>query len=104
MGQLIMIRLVAGVLLAAAFLTAPAVAARHPCMPRETMKLFMKERYNESPIARAVHGPELIEIYATENGDTWSMVVTRPRSVESCLIASGKWWETIPHNGPGDPT
>ncbi len=33
----------------------------------------------------------MVEIYATDDGATWSMVITTPEG-QSCVVASGEAW------------
>jgi len=43
----------------------------------------------------------VLELLTSESG-TWTIIVTRP-SGESCIVATGKAWETLGKPAPGQP-
>lgn len=85
------------VLLAAAVLSSPAMAT--PSMPCHTAVEIAKQlsgKYNEAPVAFGVQSNgNLLQVYASEDTGTWTVVSTTPAGV-SCIVADGKGWQRIP--------
>ena len=38
---------------------------------------------------------KLVEVFSSDDGSTWTIVLTAPGGV-SCIIAAGKYWENLP--------
>lgn len=58
----------------------------------------LAEGYSEAPIAHGLANANdrLIELFASENGETWTLIITFPNG-QSCLITAGhNWIETLP--------
>lgn len=68
------------------------------CYPREVMVMVLSDKYGEVSIARGIHhqGP-VIEIYASAETTSWSLVATNAQGV-SCLLGSGESWHPVPAN------
>ena len=82
---------------------APATPApRAFCGPVAEIARALARRYGEHVVSqgRQVDG-SVLQIYASKNRRTWTVVVTPRPGRFSCLIAAGINWETIPQ---GDPT
>ncbi len=76
-------------------LAASSAFAAAPCNTRDSVLERLAEKYFEAPIAVGVTNTgALIEVLATEDGDTWTIIITTPQGV-SCLIAAGEGWRTI---------
>ena len=75
----------------AAVSTAPAI-----CAKRSDVVVHLAERFHEAPLARglSVNGA-LLEIFATQDGASWTAMATYADGT-SCLIASGRFWESSP--------
>ena len=43
----------------------------------------------------------VVEVVASEDGTSWSIIVTLPGGV-TCLVASGEDWETIERRAPSE--
>ncbi|NNG06072.1 MAG: hypothetical protein HKM95_18470 [Inquilinus sp.] len=88
-------------LLGGAFLLAPAAslrpaAAQTLCMPRPDAVELLDRRYSEAKIGHGLtSGGRLIELFATDGGDTWTMLLTSPDGT-SCLMGEGRGWSTTP--------
>lgn len=71
------------------------------CGPRSLFLSKLGERYSESPsaIGLAANG-KVLEVLSSKSG-SWSIITTGPDG-ETCLLASGESWETLPQadNGP----
>ena len=50
-----------------------------------------KHKESQAAIGVASNG-NLLEVYATADGSTWSIVMTNPQGV-SCVVAIGKDWD-----------
>lgn len=72
-----------------------AAAAPQICAPRATLVESLLVRYAEQPVSMGVdaHGA-VIEVFSAPAGN-WTILMTQPTGL-SCLIASGKAWETLP--------
>ena len=81
----------------ATFVT-PAAA---PCAPREVLLRRLAEGYGEAPRALGLTGNgALLELLVSPGGRSFSILMTRPPSVEapgrvSCLVAAGEGWRDM---------
>lgn len=72
-------------------LLAPA-AAQQVCMARSDLNALLGERFAEKPVAHGLSSSgRLMEIYARDDGGTWTLVVTTPEG-NSCVVANGEGW------------
>lgn len=56
----------------------------------------LKARYQEEPTAIGVQADgRLMEVFASQDGATWTVVLRRPDGV-SCVVAVGSNWEMLP--------
>jgi hypothetical protein len=87
------VRIVVAVWAAFLVLILPLIAAaQQQCAPRETAVKNLAEKYNEHPIGMGLDDRGIIlEVFVSEGGETWTIVVTRPDGV-SCAVASGQGW------------
>ena len=77
------------------FGTSPA-GAQNLCMSRTNVLKQLSSKYAETPISLGLEkSGDVIEIFSSGDGDTWTMVLTRPGG-ETCMIASGEAWQVIP--------
>lgn len=71
--------------------TAPAI-----CAKRGDVVVHLAERFHEAPLARGLsENGTLLEIFATQDGASWTAMATYADGT-SCLIASGRFWESSP--------
>lgn len=83
----------------AALLTASAPDATGQtltnCSTRDTIVKVLKDKHSEGLKAYGMtaSGQQVLEIFTTENGGTWTAVVTSPQGM-SCAVASGEGWTT----------
>lgn len=92
-------RSIATAFLAAAALgvaAAPADARQAVCDSRTKILEHLDAKYAEKPVAlgMAANG-SLVEILSTDDGATWTIVITHPNGT-TCLMAAGEHWETLP--------
>ena len=79
--------------------------ARPLCMARDTLVETLFDKYQERPIGRGINvDGDMLEIFASEDGATWSVVLTAP-GAESCMTDAGDSWSEVRATQPmGDGT
>lgn len=69
----------------------------------------LSQRYGERPVAVGVTDTgQLLEVYATEDGATWTIIVTGPPrerggARKTCLVGAGSDWRTVEQLRQGAP-
>ena len=72
-----------------------AAAAQPQCDQRDNVLQLLSKKYKESPVAVGVtNNGGLVEVLSTNQGSTWSIIVTTPNGM-SCLVAAGEGWRDI---------
>ncbi len=76
-------------------LSTPAVAQTQ-CLERSELVEMLKTQFNEvlSDYALTTQG-DIVEIFKSAGGGTWTMVITL-RSGVSCVLRAGRFWKTPP--------
>lgn len=70
------------------------------CAPTDEMTARLTTQFGENRVATGVRNPEqVMEIWAADDGQSWTMVATYARGV-SCIVAMGEYWQT---SLPADP-
>ena len=64
------------------------------CRARDSLLTQLEQTYGEVPVAIGVAGGALVELLSTEDGMTWTIILTSPKGM-SCLIASGEGWRPL---------
>jgi hypothetical protein len=86
------------VLLLGAALAIPAYAGPS-CGPRKEIVADLGQQFREAPIALGLSSDgTVVEVLTTENGSTWTIMVSRPDGV-SCLVAAGESWQELKRKG-----
>ncbi len=81
--------------LTATTFSAPAMG-QAACAPRAAVLESLAAKYGETPIAAGVTDRALlIEVLASGDGGTWTIIATSPAGV-SCFIAAGEGWRRMP--------
>lgn len=107
--------IMAGAILPAPLLPAPllpppllpvaqaGVPAQSVCAERNVLLSSLQREYSENPtaIGLASNG-SVIELLTTPDGQTWTILMTRPDGT-SCVIAAGEAWEALPQVAEGQP-
>jgi hypothetical protein len=91
---------------ALALLVAAGVAASPLCDPRAGLPENLNKKYGEQLIGMGVDNGKVIELYANPRTGTFTIISTAPTRVTvllSCLLASGKGWESL-KPPVGDPS
>jgi len=74
-------------------LAAPA-SAQSACLAHDKLIQMLDGRYSEKPVAFGLEvSGQLFEVFAADDGATWTMVVTTPEGA-SCVVAVGEEWQT----------
>lgn len=77
--------------------TAPA-DARTVCAARDEIVSVLDSRYGERPAAVGMAGERVVvEVFATPDGTTWTIVLTRADGV-SCIVLAGEAWRPVPRS------
>lgn len=77
------------------FSTIAPASANHNCESREGLKNRLNGEYSETvELYGVTNNGDLIEVYTSEKGETWTIVLTRPNMI-SCLVVAGKDWKTL---------
>ncbi len=81
---------------AVAFAPRPA-AAQQAEMPRPQLLKVLGDRYAETPVSLGLaSNGGVIEIFATADGSTWTILLTMPNGL-SRVVISGERWTPVPH-------
>jgi hypothetical protein len=75
----------------------PEAALTPACPSHADLAEMLNQKYTERPNALGVQANgHLVEVFAANDGASWTIVVTRPDGW-SCIVAVGKNWETLPN-------
>lgn len=70
------------------------------CAPRELVAERLTSRFQEHQVsAGLLQDGNIIEVWRSEDGATWTLIVTRPDGV-SCVMAAGTHWLDGPIAAP----
>lgn len=65
------------------------------CGDWKEMTTALKAKFEEAPVSKGLTATgSLVEVYASKKG-SWTIVVTDPKG-QSCLVAAGEYWESLP--------
>lgn len=82
----------------------PSAAAQQQaptCVKRADLVVHLAEKFQEALIASGVaDNGSLLELFATIDGDTWTVALTMPNGT-ACLVATGNTWAPQAHRLPG---
>jgi hypothetical protein len=69
---------------------------RVPCHNATEIAKQLSSKYDEAPVAFGLQSNgNLLQVYSSEEKDTWTVVSTTPTGM-SCIVAAGKRWESLP--------
>lgn len=73
-----------------------AAAAQNPtCDQRQRVIGHLAEKYKEATVAIGVtNGGGLVEVLSSDDGKTWTIIVSRPNGM-ACLLATGEGWRAL---------
>ena len=65
------------------------------CDVRKSVVEFLSDRYREEPVAMGVaENGGLVEVLASREGSTFTIIVTNPGG-QTCMVAAGEGWEDV---------
>lgn len=109
MSRLILLAALPTLLLAGTSAGPPPAPEQPPtdlsCMLSGDLAAFLREAFEEVPVARGVSDSGLLlTVFAAASTTTWTLAVTDPSGL-SCIIAAGSGFELLPMAGarPDDP-
>ena len=71
------------------------VAPQISCGSHAEISGKLADRFSEAAVAMGLTSTgEVIDIFTSSDGETWTIVMTRPDGT-SCLMAAGRTWEAI---------
>ena len=81
----------------------PVAATGSPqCAPRPEFLKQLSKQFHEEPVALGLtNNGSLIEVLTSDDGSTWTMMVSQPNG-SSCLIAAGEGWEELKRVAKGE--
>lgn len=83
-------------LAAVTFPTDGHVVPPPPCAPHEIFAGRLERSWSERLIGHGVTSAGgLVELWQSEGGATWTLIVTDPRK-RTCLVAEGRGWRRLP--------
>lgn len=75
--------------------TSGVLASESLCTSRDHMLAALAKKYKETPVAVGLENRgALLEVLTSEDGATWTVIVTGPQG-ESCLVAAGEGWQDL---------
>lgn len=79
-----------------------AFGQSYVCGERDRMVETLKRKYDELPVSFAVvTNGNLLEVLTSQDGETWSLIVTKPDGT-ACLLSTGENWRKLePQWGEG---
>ncbi len=80
---------------AALLISTPAYPEAPNCGPRDSVVKALTDKFREAPAATGISdNGSLVEVLASEEGATWSILLTQPDGT-SCLVAAGESWQPL---------
>ena len=71
-----------------------AVAEEARCTAHAEITKQLEQRYAEAPVSLGLSSAgRLVQVFSTEDGATWTLVLTQPDGT-SCVVGSGRYWQT----------
>jgi hypothetical protein len=75
---------------------AAAAHAETACFPRTDLVEHLARNFHEEPTAIGVaDNGSLLEVFASKDGETWTVAVSLPNGT-TCLVATGQQWQEAP--------
>ena len=103
-GRIFWVFLLTMVLLLGIALISRPNAAEATGTPRDVVVKILGERHAETPVAYGLaSNGSLIEVFATADGATWTIVLTMPNGM-SVVVGSGEAWTRRPPVAIGRPS
>ncbi len=86
-------RTISALLVSASVVLPSAASAQAMCAARSDLLTNLKGQFSEAPVAIGLTNTGgVVEVLASPEGDTWTIIVTDPQGT-SCLMAAGAYWQ-----------
>lgn len=77
-------------------LLAGAADASAVCNDRQAILDYLANEHGETPVASGTaNNGGTVEVVASENGETWTILITMPDG-RTCMMAAGNGWQNAP--------
>lgn len=84
---------IAGVVLSAG--TPAPAQAQTGCDSRASIVDQLRDDYREAPVAYGLEqSGSVVEVLISENGQSWTVLITRPDGI-TCIAAAGQHWQEV---------
>ena len=91
---------VAMVLIAAAAFMAHPAAAQQAGVPRAAVVKALGDRYAEESVGLGIaQNGGIIELFTSQDGATWTIVLTMPNGLSQVIATGESWMQITPLNG-----
>ena len=91
---------VAMVLLAGAAFMAHPAAAQQAGMPRAAVVKALGDRYAEESVGLGIaQNGGIIELFTSQDGATWTIVLTMPNGLSRMIVSGESWMQIMPLDG-----
>ena len=95
MNRLILAAAAVGLAAATPAAADPLAALQPGCQTRAEIEQLLTQKFDEVPTAAGLQSNgHLIQVFASKDGTTWTIVATRPDGL-SCIVALGQHWEAL---------
>lgn len=85
---------IAGLATGLAVALVTSASAQSACLAHDELIRMLDGKYSEKPVALGLDvSGRLFEVFAADDGATWTMVITTPQGA-SCVVAVGEEWQT----------
>lgn len=80
---------------AMAIMAASTSVASAACNHRDVVMEELREKYGEMVVSRGLAvNNHVVEVLASKDGSSWTIVHTNPNNLFTCAMASGSDWES----------
>ena len=74
-----------------------------PCNERGKVLARLADVYQEARVAGGVTSGGLVEVFASEGGESWTIIISGPNGV-TCAVSAGSWWRDFKVEPAGPDT
>jgi len=65
------------------------------CTDHDKVASVLQDKHDETPVSLGLASSgKLVQVFSTEDGATWTLVLTDPDGT-SCVVAAGRYWQTV---------
>lgn len=75
--------------------SAQTISPPAQCNERDSVLGALASKYKEAPVQMGLtNAGAIIEVTASAEGDSWSIILTTPAGI-TCMVAAGEHWEQV---------